>query len=420
MAGRDLKAEILAIGSELLMPGNVESNTSYLEEKLRAIGVDVAARHVLADDVELLRSAFAVSLQRADIVIATGGLGPTDDDRTREAAALAVDRPLERDATALAAIRSRFARFYREMAPVNERQADLIAGARLVPNENGTAPGQLLDWRGRMLILLPGPPFEMREMFESRILPMIRDLAGGSVLVTKVLRVAGMGESDVDQLVASIYARFDNPRTTILGGPAQVELRLTGSGATVMEAEERIERLAALLRSRLGDRLFTEDGRELHEIVAELLSQRGLTLAVAESCTGGLLSALLTSVPGSSVFFERAYVTYSNEAKVELLGVGHGRVDEFGAVSAEVAASMAEGARKAARTAIGLAITGIAGPDGGSKEKPVGLVFTALSGAAGAGVRRSLFPGNRARVRAAAAQTALEMLRRGLLDLSAT
>jgi nicotinamide-nucleotide amidase len=420
MAGRALKAELLAIGSELLMPGALETNTPYLSDKLREIGVDVLARLVLADDIELLRSSFAAALQRADVVIATGGLGPTDDDRTRAAAALAVDRPLERDPVALEAIRSRFARYCRAMAPVNERQADLIAGAKFVPNANGTAPGQWLDRNGRLLILLPGPPSEMREMFESWILPMIRARGGGIALVTKVLRVACMGESDVDQLVAPIYTRFDNPRTTILGGPAQVELRLTGSGSTVMEAEERIEELASLLRTRLDERLFTESGHELHEVVAQLLVQRSLTLAVAESCTGGLLSSRLTGVPGASVFLDRAYVTYSNEAKVELLGVERRTVDEFGAVSAEVAGAMAAGVRKAARTAVGLAITGIAGPTGGSQEKPVGLVFIALSGAVGEGVRRSFFPGDRARVRAAATQTALEMLRRGILGLPLT
>lgn len=234
---------------------------------------------------------------------------------------------------------------------------------------------------------------------------------------TRVLRIASMPESDVEQALAPVYTTFTNPRTTILGAPGQVELHLTAQAGSEDEAEERIEALAARMRERLAGRIYSEDGRDLPEVVAGLLRERRLTLAVAESCTGGLLSARLTEVPGASAFLERAYVTYSNRSKVELLGVDPGLLDRVGAVSEEVAAAMAAGARRAAGTDIGVGITGIAGPDGGTPEKPVGLVYLAAEGAAGTRVRKANFPGDRDRVRHQASQAALEMLRRGLLDL---
>jgi nicotinamide-nucleotide amidase len=413
-----LRAEILAVGSELLTPLRSDTNALYLTEKLRELGVEVGARVTVADDAALLESAFRGALARADIVIATGGLGPTEDDLTREAAAAALGRGLHRDPRLLEKLKERFRRYLREMAPVNEKQADVIEGAVVLPNPRGTAPGQRVESGARLLILLPGPPSEMKPMFEEQVLPLIRERAGGTVLRTRVLRIASMSESDVEQAVAPVYKTFTNPRTTILGAPGQVELHLTASGASEAEADSRIEALAAGLRERLPGRIYGEDGRELPEVVADLLRGRGLTLALAESCTGGLLSARLTDVPGASRFLERAYVTYSNRAKAELLGVEAALLDSVGAVSAEVAAAMAAGVRRAAGSAIGVAITGIAGPDGGSAEKPVGLVFLALDGAAGTRVRRAHFPGGRERVRYQASQAALEMMRRGLLGLA--
>ncbi|HXB55745.1 MAG TPA: competence/damage-inducible protein A [Vicinamibacteria bacterium] len=413
-----LRAEILAVGSELLTPLRSDTNALYLTERLRELGVEVGSRVTVADDAALLESAFRAALARADIVIATGGLGPTEDDLTREAAAAALGRGLHRDPRLLEMLKERFRRYLREMAPVNEKQADVIEGAIVLPNPRGTAPGQRVESGARVLILLPGPPTEMEPMFEEQVSPLIRDRAGGTVLRTRVLKIASMSESDVEQAVAPVYKSFTNPRTTILGGPGQVELHLTASGASEAEAQARIEALAAGLRESLPGRIYGEDGRELPEVVADLLRERGLTLALAESCTGGLLSARLTDVPGASRFLERAYVTYSNRAKAELLGVEAALLDSVGAVSAEVAAAMAAGVRRAAGTAIGVGITGIAGPDGGSAEKPVGLVFLALDGAAGTRVRKVHFPGGRERVRYQASQAALEMMRRGLLGLA--
>ncbi len=413
-----MRAELLAVGSELLGALRSDTNTLWLTEKLLEVGVEVVARITVADDAALLESAFRNALGRADLVIATGGLGPTEDDLTREAAAKALRRGIHRDEEILEDLKARFARFLRQMASINEKQADVIDGAVALPNARGTAPGQRIEHEGRLLFLLPGPPGEMQPMFTEQVLPILRERAGGAVLRTRVLRIAAMAESDVDQAAAPVYKTFTNPRTTILGAAGQVELHLTAEGRSEAEAEVLLEALAVGIRQALPGRIFSEDGRELPEVVADLLRERGRTLALAESCTGGLLSARLTDVAGASAFLDRSLVTYSNRAKVEELGVDAGLVQRKGAVSEEVAAAMAEGARRVAGSDIGVAITGIAGPDGGTPEKPVGLVYVALEGAAGTRVRRAVFPGGRERVRYQATQVALEMLRRGLLGLA--
>jgi nicotinamide-nucleotide amidase len=258
----------------------------------------------------------------------------------------------------------------------------------------------------------------MKPMFEEQVLPLLRARAGTTRVVRRrVLKIAAMGESDVDQVAAPVYSRFDDVTTTILGAAGQIELHLVASADGVEEAEARIERLAAALRETLPGRIFSEDGRELPHVVVGLLRERGLTLALAESCTGGLLSARLTGVPGASAVLERAFVTYANRAKVEEIGVPQSVLEQRGAVSEETAAAMAAGVLKTAAVDVGVGITGVAGPDGGTPEKPVGLVYVATCGAAGTRVRRSIFPGGRERVRHQATQVALEMLRRGLLGL---
>jgi nicotinamide-nucleotide amidase len=414
-----VKASILAIGSELLTLQRADTNALFLTRKLLEVGVPVVLRLTVADDLALLTSAFRLALLRSDLVIATGGLGPTEDDLTREAAAAALERGLSRDAGYLESLKARFARYGRAMAPVNEKQADLIDGATLILNPRGTAPAQSVAAQGKLLVLLPGPPIEMEPLFLAEILPVVRERAAGAVLKTRVLRIASMGESEVEQLAAPIYRTFTNPRTTILSAPGQVELHLVAEARSDALAEALIESLASPLREKLVGRIYSEDGRDLAQVVAALLRERGLTIAVAESCTGGLLAARLTEVPGSSVYFERALVTYSNEAKVELLGVSADLIARKGAVDEEVASAMADGARRSARTSIGVGITGVAGPDGGTPEKPAGLVYVAVAGAAGERVRRAHFPGERGRVRYQATQAALEMIRRGLLGLAA-
>ena len=412
-----MRAEILAVGSELLTPLRSDTNALYLTARLLEVGIDTGARVTVADDAALLESAFRTALSRADIVIATGGLGPTEDDLTREAAAAALGRPIHRVPDLIEELKARFARFGRVMAPVNEKQADVIEGGVVLPNPRGTAPGQRVEKDGRLLVLLPGPPHEMQPMFEEQVLPLLRERSGGRALRTRILKIAAMGESDVEQIVAPIYKTFTNPRTTILGGPGQVELHLTAEGASADEAAARVEELAAKIRAALSGRIYSEDGRELPEVVGALLQERGLTLAVAESCTGGLLTARLTERPGSSAYVDRAWVTYANRAKIEDLGIDAALLERHGAVSEEVARAMAVAARERAHVDIGVSITGIAGPGGGTPEKPVGLVFIGLSGAAGDRVRRVHFPSERDRVRFQSTQSALEMLRRGLLSL---
>lgn len=411
------RAAILAVGSELLDPLRKETNAFYITRRLLEVGVEVVTRAVVADDRDVLASAFRAAIAPCDLVIATGGLGPTEDDLTREAAAAALGRSLSRSETLLEELKARFARYGRVMAPVNERQADLIDGAVALENRRGTAPGQRIEEAGRLIFLLPGPPVEMEPMFEEHVLPAARMKGGEWVLLTRILKIASMAESDVEQAVAPVYREFTNPRTTILGSPGQVELHLTATGRSQTEAEGRLSELASRLAECLPGRIFSEDGRELHEIVAALLTERRLTLAVAESCTAGMVSARLSEVPGASAFLERGYVAYSNRAKEELLSIDSRLLEEAGAVSEETAQAMAKAARDAAGTDIGLAITGIAGPGGGSAEKPVGLVFIALSGVLGDRVRRVHFPGERQRVRHQACQAALEMLRRGLLGV---
>jgi nicotinamide-nucleotide amidase len=412
------RAEIIAIGSELLTPLRSDTNALVLTVRLRELGIDVVARTTVADDPGLLESVFRAAIARADVVIATGGLGPTEDDLTREALAAALGRPLRRDPVLMGEIEQRFARFQRAMAEVNRKQADVVEGAAVLRNPRGSAPGQRVDAGGRVIVLLPGPPSEMLPIFEEQVAPVLAARMAGRVLRTRILKIASMSESDVEQAAAPVYTTFTNPRTTILGAPGQVELHLTADGASPAEAEERIEELAAGLRAALPGRIYSEDGRDLHEVVAGMLTERGLTLALAESCTGGLLAARLTEVPGSSRFLDRAWVAYANAAKTEMLGVDAALLERVGAVSEEVAAAMASAARVRAGAGVAIAITGIAGPGGGTEDKPVGLVFIALDGAAGARVRRCFFPGERTRVRYQAAQAALEMTRRGLLSLT--
>jgi nicotinamide-nucleotide amidase len=413
-----MRAEIIAVGSELLTPLRSDTNALYLTAKLLEVGIDTGARVTVADDALLLESAFRCALGRADIVIATGGLGPTEDDLTREAAAAALGRPMRRDSVLIEELKARFARYNRVMAPVNEKQADVIEGAVVLRNKRGTAPGQRMEAAGRLLVLLPGPPHEMQPMFEEQVLPVICERAAGRCLRTRILKIASMSESDVEQAVAPLYKTFTNPRTTILGGPGQVELHLTAEAESSEAAEARIEELASGIRERLAGRVYSEDGRELPQVVAALLQERSLTVAVAESCTGGLLTARLTEMAGSSAYLDRAWVTYADRAKVEALGIEAALLERYGAVSEEVAQAMAGAAREKARVDIGIAITGIAGPGGATPDKPVGLVFIATSGAAGDRVRRFHFPGDRDRVRFQSTQAALEMIRRGLGGLA--
>ena len=408
-------AEIIAVGSELLTPFRLDTNSLFLTEELNRMGIAVVRKSVVADDRPALREAFRQALERADLVISTGGLGPTEDDVTREAVAETVGRRLVPNDRLLAHIRERFTRMGRAMAPNNERQALVPEGAMILPNAFGTAPGLWLETAAGALLLLPGPPGELRHIFVEHARALIERRAGARRMSHRLLRVAGMAESDLDHSIASIYKNYPAVATTILASPEGIEIHLTLWSEDAGAAARLLDELAASIAAVLGEAVFSTEGEALDDVVARELQLSGATIAVAESCTGGLVSARLTSVAGSSLFFRGGVVSYSNEMKTAWVGVPASLIEQHGAVSAEVAIAMAEGARRSAGSMLGLAITGIAGPGGGTPEKPVGTVHISLAHAQGAQERLFRFGGERDRIRRLAAQSALDMLRRHLL-----
>lgn len=410
-----LTAEIIAIGSELLTPDRTDTNSLWLTEKLNGLGIEVKLKTIVGDDDARLEEAIRDALRRSGVIITTGGLGPTEDDITRKIAARSLSRRLMLDEKVLDDVRAKFLHWGRTMPEINSRQAMVIEGAEVLDNPNGTAPGMYLEHEGRAVILLPGPPREMRPMFESRVLEKLAAKAGDVRVARRVLRVSGMGESAVDERIAPVYREYKNPQTTILFNKSEIEIHLTAQAKTEREAELLLDGLAGQIEERLGDAIFAFRGETMEEVVGLRLAVTGFTLAVAESCTGGLIAQRLTEIPGSSTYFTEGVVTYSNESKVRLLGVPSDLIAEHGAVSAQVAEAMAEGVRERAGTDFGLAVTGIAGPGGGSHEKPVGLVYLALSDDAHTEHRKLMIPGDRQLVRWRSSQAALDLLRRRLI-----
>jgi nicotinamide-nucleotide amidase len=411
-----LTAEIIAIGSELLSPNRSDTNSLWLTDQLNRIGIDVKLKTIVGDDDARLEEVVKDAVKRSRVVITTGGLGPTEDDITRKVVARALSRRLSLDEKVLEEIRARFRSFgIASMPERNSRQAMVIAGAEVLPNPNGTAPGLYLEHEGCAVALMPGPPREMKPMFENHVLPRISNLGGDTRFATRVLRVAGMGESAVDEKIAPIYTRYENPQTTILFNSSEIEIHLRAHGRTEADAENLLDDLSLKIEKELGNSAFSFRGETMEEVVGRRLAMTEFTLAVAESCTGGLIAQRLTSVPGSSKYFVESCVTYSNESKVRLLGVDKKLIREFGAVSQQVARDMARGVRHRAKTDFGLAVTGIAGPGGGTKEKPVGLVYIALADDAHTEHRKLTIPGDRELVRWRASQAALDMLRRRLI-----
>jgi nicotinamide-nucleotide amidase len=410
-----LTAEIIAIGSELLTPSRTDTNSLWLTEKLNGSGIEVKLKTIVGDDDARLDETIRDALKRSSVVITTGGLGPTEDDITRKIAARAMVRRLMLDEKVLENIRARFLSFGRSMPEINSRQAMVIEGAEVLDNPHGTAPGMYIEHEGRAVVLLPGPPREMRPMFESFVQPKLAAKAGDVRVVRRTLRVAGMGESAVDERIAPIYTQYKNPQTTILFNQSEIEIHLTAQAKTEAEAELLLDGLAGQIEERLGHAIFAFRGEKMEEVVGLRLAVGGFTLAVAESCTGGLIAGRLTDVPGSSVYFKEGVVAYSNEAKIRSLGVDAELIMRHGAVSAPVAEAMAEGVRRRADTDFGLSVTGIAGPGGGTEEKPVGLVFIALADDAHTEHRKLMIPGDRHLIRWRASQAALDLLRRRLI-----
>ena len=412
-------AEIIAIGSELLTPFFQDTNSLYLTEKLNQIGIEVGFKSVVGDNPEHLTAAARNALTRADILIFMGGLGPTEDDLTRECVATALGRELHRDPELITALYTRFAAWRRKMPPNNEKQADVIEGGVVLPNELGSAPGQWVEaeyeGHSRLIMLLPGPPFEIKPMFDQQCLPRLREKLPPLFIATKLLRIAMLGESACDQRVAPIYKKYEDVQTTILAGAGDIQLHFRCRKDTLEEAQERVEQVASEVEDELGDYVYSSNGETLEEIVGLFLQMRGATLAVAESCTGGMLGQRISSVSGSSRHFLGGAIVYANDMKNLFANVPPMLIEAHGAVSREVAEAMADGIREECRASIGVGITGIAGPTGGTEQKPVGLVYVAVSDGKKTEVIERQFPGDRERIRVYATQQALDLVRRFLM-----
>jgi nicotinamide-nucleotide amidase len=410
-------AAIVAIGSEMLGPLRQDTNSLWLTARLEEVGIPVVLKAIVGDDLSRIREELDNAGRAAEIILTTGGLGPTADDMTVAVAAEWLGAGLKRNEAFLTKMRERFSRRGFAMPACNEKQADFIEGAEVLENPRGTAPGFWARRGATELVLLPGVPSEMKELMEKHVLPVLSRRNEGRVGRRRVLRIAGMGESAVEEMVAPVYAKWKDDPVTILASPGEVQLHLVARGRP-QEADARLAAIEKDFRSILGDRIFGQDTEDLPVVVGGLLRESGKTLALAESCTGGLVSSLLTDVPGSSAYFLGSVVSYANSAKSDLLDVSRETLAAHGAVSAEAAREMAEGARRRFDADLAVSITGIAGPDGGSPEKPVGTVFFALAerGGAGAGKKR-LFVGDRSVIRRASAIHAMEMLRRRLAGI---
>ena len=411
-----MKAEIIAVGSEMLTPFRVDTNSLFLTGELNRLGIEVVRKVIVGDDAEHLQEAFRQALARAELVITIGGLGPTADDLTRETAAEVLGRALKLDEKILQEIQERFRKFGRAMPEINVRQALVPEGAAALENRRGTAPGLWMESQGQIVILLPGPPSELKPMYAEQVEPRLAARPTGIRLVTRELRVAGLPESDVEQRIAPIYSSYPSVQTTILAAPGEIQVHPRAWTADVAKAERMLDEVVERMALALGDSLFTTEGESLEQVVANQLTSVSATLAVAESCTGGLVAERLTSLPGSSTYFLGGVVCYANTLKSAWLDVPAELIAAKGAVSAEVARALAEGVRRQSGAALGLSVTGIAGPGGGSPEKPVGTVHIAMADAAGARERSYRFPGDRERIRFQASQMALDMVRRHLMQ----
>ncbi len=414
-----MNAEIIAVGSELLTPFRQDTNSLYLTEKLNSLGVEVIFKTIVGDVRENLTAAAKLALARADIVIFSGGLGPTEDDLTREAVAEVLELDLQRDPEIIAHIAKLFASRRMKMSDNNLRQADVVAGATMLANPLGTAPGQWLgpvfEGRERIVILLPGPPHELQKMFKEQCLSRLREAVPPSHIATRLRKVAMIGESLLDSRIAPIYKRYPDVQTTILAAAGEIQIHLRARASSQDVAEDRVESLVSEIEDELDDAIFSRGEETLEQIVGYYLQMREATVSVAESCTGGLLGQRLTSVSGSSRYFRGGAIVYSNELKTTFAGVHPRLIEEHGAVSREVATALAQGIRQRCDSTFGIGITGVAGPMGGTEQKPVGTVFVALAGRDSTEVIEKIYPGDRNRIRWFATQQALDALRRKLL-----
>jgi nicotinamide-nucleotide amidase len=416
-----MKAWIIAVGSEMLTPFRVDTNSLVITEQLNAIGCDVRLKLVVGDSVDELARMLTAGLDSVDLIVCTGGLGPTEDDITRDALTRALGMPLEIDESIVEHIRARFVRRGITMPDINRRQAMVPRGATVLANPNGTAPGLWIERGTVRIVALPGPPREMRPILEALIRDRLAPISGGRGLFRRVIKITGRPESDVDARAQPIYGCWTTQpvpiTTTILAVLGQIELHLTAAANSRAEADAALDAAVRELQDAFGSSIYSVDGRPLPRVVGDLLRQVRWTVAVGESCTGGLLASLLTDVPGSSDYVERGAVCYSNRSKVEWLGVPESLIAEHGAVSEPVAQAMAEGIRARAHTDVGIGVTGIAGPGGGTPDKPVGTVAIAVVAGGDTRVRTFQFIGERELVKYQSAQAAMNMLRMMMLEL---
>lgn len=420
-AGRFATAEIIAVGSEMLTPHRSDTNSLAVTARLNDLGIQVRVKAVVGDDRANLTAVFMQARARADLVVLMGGLGPTSDDLTREVVADALGRRLAEDPAIVESIRRRFASRGLRMPDVNRKQAMVPHGAAPLANPNGTAPGIWIDDGDRGVLLLPGPPRELEPMMERFAREVLATRVGEERLYRRVVKITGRTESQIEEIAHPVYSQWSHADppigTTILGMPGQIELHFSVRSGDASWAQARLEGCVAQVSAILGADIFSVDDRALEEVVGEVLRARGLTIAVAESCTGGLITSRLTDVPGSSAYVLAGIVGYSNDAKVDLVGVPASLIASHGAVSEPVAISMAEGARSRAGAAIGVGVTGIAGPGGATPEKPVGTVAVAVAGpGAECRARTYRFPGGRTLVKFQASQAALDQVRRAILE----
>lgn len=413
-----MNAEIIAVGSELLTPYRQDTNSLFLTERLNELGVEVHFKTVVGDSRNDLLAVTRIAIARSHIVIFIGGLGPTEDDLTRECVAEALGIEIHRDPEIIAALYKRFAERRLPMPENNTRQADVLEGAVLLKNPNGTAPAQWLvtshNDAKRYVMLLPGPPNELKPLFDAECFPRLKERLPEQFIVKRMLRVA-MGESACDARIAPIYTKVAEVQTTILAHGGETQVHLQSRNGSQEEAERRVAELSDRIEDELGDAVFSTGGETLEQIVGYYLQMRGATLAVAESCTGGMLAERLTSVSGSSRYFVGGSVVYSNELKTELAHVPASLIEEHGAVSRQVALALAKGIRERTKSTFGIGITGIAGPSGGSAEKPVGLVYIGISSESETEAVERRFPGDRERIRLWASFIAMDLLRRKLM-----
>ncbi len=405
------KASIVSIGNELLSGQTVSTNASYLSERLLSIGIPVVSSYTIGDDTDAIVRAFNLASTDADVVLATGGLGPTDDDLTRSALAEFLDVELQLQDELLQKIQNFFTNRNLQMSAKNKIQAYIPAGAKALANPLGTAPGIMAEVNGKLLIALPGVPSEMERMFEESVLPELQRLAGGQAVVVRKLRCFGTGESNIAELLGPLMQRGSNPLINCTAKHGVITLTINAIAEDKDTARQMAEKDVKSLRDKLGELVYGTEEQTLAEVVGKKLSQQKKTIAVAESCTGGCLAKLLTDIPGASGYFTYGWVTYSNSAKTSELGVGADLIEKYGVVSEQVACAMAQGARKKARTGFAIGITGIAGPSGATEQKPVGLVYISVDSDNECETKRCLFSYDRAFIRLRAAQTALNMLR---------